>query len=91
MCTQFSDMQFVSAYLARAHQLLNDLHGDDFHAHGLAIQRLVRFLPGAPPTAVTLAMAQGIIALEADFASWDELEHNLAFGERIDMQLVSGF
>ena len=84
MCTHSPIAKTVSAYLTEARLLLGGLHCDDYHAHGLALQRLVRFIPGVAPSAVDLTLAQAIVALEAGYASWDELEHNAEPAEVVE-------
>ncbi len=81
MCTQSPILKTVAAYLTDARLLLGALHCDDFHAHGLAVQRLIRFIPGVSPAAVDLSLAQAVVALEAGYVNWTELEHNAAIEE----------
>ncbi len=84
MCTHFPIPKTVSAYLSDARWMLGALHSDDYHAHGLALQRLVRFIPGVAPGAVDLTLTQAIVALEAGYANWAELEHHADPAELIE-------
>ncbi len=74
MCTPVPVIPLLSTCRNLAAALLAGLKSRDYHAHSLALQRFARLCLHLTPDDYTLVHARDVVALEAGYATWAELE-----------------